>query len=128
MRNTDLRVRIPAGKFAEQLLRHDLPGLSDEQRRQTLAFMESRLRVLPSPMTVGVGAVAGVVGALCAVIGHRRVVGVLARRALPVVRDYVRLLRSLSFAYVWETWPGTAPDGSPLVCSRDRRSLIGESG
>jgi len=29
---------------------------------------------------------------------------------------------------VWETWPGTAPDGSPLVCSRDRRSLIGESG
>ncbi len=111
---TDLRVLIPAGHFADQLLRHDLPQLSEERRRQTLAFMESRLHVLPAPMTVGVGAVAGLVGAIGAIIGHRRLVEVLARRALPVVRDYVRLLRSLSFAYVWETWPDTAPDGSTL--------------
>jgi len=121
-----LRVPIPADRFAEQLLRHDLPGLSDERRRQTLAFTQSRLRVLPSPMTVGVGAVAMLVGALGSVIGHRRVAEVLGHRALPVVRDYVRLLRSLSFAYVWETWPDTATDGSSISASTDGASVVGE--
>lgn len=112
---TGLRVPIPAGRFAEQLLRHDLPQLSDDRRRQTLAFVHSRLDVLPGPMTLGVAAVAVLVGIAGAVVGHGRVAGVLANRALPVVRDYVRLLRSLSFAYVWETWPNTASDGSIVV-------------
>lgn len=108
----DLRVRIPAGRFAEQLLRHDLPRLSAERRRLTLAFTQSRLHALPAPMTVGVGAVAGAVGVLGSIFGQGRVASLLGRKAVPVVRDYVRLLRSLSFAYVWETWPDTAPDGS----------------
>jgi hypothetical protein len=45
-------------------------------------------------------------------VGRRRVVRLLAARPLPVVGDYVRLVRSLTYAYVWETWPATAADGA----------------
>ena len=106
-----LRIPIPAGRFARELLSGDLPALPEDRREATLSFVESRLLALPGPMTVGVGAVALAVGALGTVFGHRRVAGFLGTRPLPVVRDYVRLLRSLSLAFVWETWPDTAPDG-----------------
>ena len=35
--------------------------------------------------------------------------------------EYVRLVRSLAYAYVWETWPDTAPDGAPMTQRRRRR-------
>ena len=111
MRN--LRVSIPAGRFAGALLVNDLPGLPVERRAPTLAFVESRLHALPGPMSVGVGAVAACVGVFGAVVGHARLARFLGRTAVPVIRDYVRLLRSLSLTYVWETWPGTRPDGTP---------------
>jgi hypothetical protein len=65
-------------------------------------------------MRLGVGVVAIVVGAAGRLIGLSRVVRLLAKRPLPVVGDYVRLVRSLGYAYVWETWPATGPDGSSI--------------
>ncbi len=41
----------------------------------------------------------------------RRVAGALAGHPLPVVGEYVRLLRSLAYAYVWDTWPDTSVTG-----------------
>ena len=65
-------------------------------------------------MRLAVGVVATVVGAVGRVAGTRRLVAVLARRPLPVLGEYVRLVRSLAYAYVWETWPDTAASGRPL--------------
>ncbi|MEJ7721491.1 MAG: hypothetical protein WKF58_14130 [Ilumatobacteraceae bacterium] len=107
-----LRMRVPALRFADALVAHDLPRLSADRRAAAVAFAQSRLAVLPSPMSFGVGAVGAVVAIVGAVVGHARLAEFLARRPVPVVRDYVRLLRSLSIAYVWETWPDSRADGS----------------
>ena len=37
----------------------------------------------------------------------------LSRTRLPVIAEYFRLVRSLGYAFVWETWPDTASDGTP---------------
>jgi hypothetical protein len=105
-------MRVPALRFADALVAHDLPRLSADRRAAAVAFAQSRLTVLPSPMSFGVGAVGAVVAIVGAIVGHARLAGFLARRPVPVVRDYVRLLRSLSIAYVWETWPDSRADGS----------------
>ena len=97
--------------FADQLVTHDLPGLPAERRAEVVAFAVRRVAGLPSPMRVGVGAVAVIVGAGSRLFGRRRVTAFLASRPLPVFGEYVRLIRSLAYAYVWETWPGTAVDG-----------------
>ena len=100
--------------FCEQVVAHDLPELPPERRRAVVEFTIRRLDGLPSPMLVGVGAVSLATGALSAVVGTRRVVAILARRPVPVFGEYVRLVRSLAFAYVWETWPDTSASGRPL--------------
>ena len=44
--------------------------------------------------------------------GGTIILGFVARRPLPLAGDYVRLVRSLGYAYVWDAWPDTSPDGS----------------
>ena len=66
---------------------------------------------LPSPMRIGVGVVAVAVAGAGRLVGGGRVVRLLAARPLPVLGEYVRLVRSLGYAYVWETWPATTPTG-----------------
>jgi len=100
--------------FSDHVIAADLPALPAERRADVVAFAGRRIAGLPSPMKLGVGIVALVVGGLGRVVGMERLAGLLARRPLPVFGDYVRLVRSLSFAYVWETWPSTAADGSPV--------------
>lgn len=104
---------IPAARFGAELLVHDLPALPDERRAETVAFIERRLPQLPGPLSAGVAVVASTIALLGRLIGYRRTVDLVADRPLLVVRDYVRLLRSLSYAFVWETWPDTQPDGAP---------------
>jgi hypothetical protein len=100
--------------FAEQLLRRDLPRLPDERRRAVVSFACRRIDDLPSPIRLGVLAVAAVVRVLLVVPGAEPTVRLLAARPLPVVGEYVRLIRSLGYAYIWETWPATAADGRAL--------------
>ena len=100
--------------FCEQVVAHDLPELPPDRRDATVAFAGRRIAGLPSPMKLAVGIVAVVVGMLGRLVGTARVVSVLARRPLPVFGEYVRLMRSLTYAYVWETWPDTAASGRPL--------------
>ena len=98
-------------RFSDVLLAADLPDLPAERRREVTAFVGRRVDSLPSPMRVGLSAVAIVTGAAGAVVGRGRVVALLRRHPLPLAGDYVRLVRSLGYAYVWERWPDTGPRG-----------------
>lgn len=99
-------------EFSERLLAVDLPRLPVERRGETVAFAGRRIATLPSPMRAGLTIVAVIVAAAQRLAGGARVARVLAGRHLPVVGDYVRLVRSLCYTYVWETWPATAADGA----------------
>lgn len=100
--------------FSDQVLANDLPALPPDRRAEVVAFAGRRIAGLPSPMKVGVGLVSVIVGAAGRLVGLPRLVRVLAAHPLPVVGDYVRLVRSLGYAYIWETWPTTRPDGSAV--------------
>ena len=65
-------------------------------------------------MKVGVTAVAALVAILGKVVGGARLTALLARHPVPLFGEYVRLVRSLTYAYVWDTWPHTDPTGRPL--------------
>lgn len=102
-------------RFAERLVAHDLPALEPARRSAAVAFAARRVAGLPSPMALGVQLVAATVDVISHVGGERgatAIVGFIARRPLPVVGEYARLVRSLVTAYVWETWPDTAADGA----------------
>ncbi|HEY4333733.1 MAG TPA: hypothetical protein VGM78_14225, partial [Ilumatobacteraceae bacterium] len=45
--------------------------------------------------------------------GAERMLRWLINHPLPVVGEYVRMLRSLSYTYIWENWPQSLPDGAP---------------
>ena len=104
-------------EFCDHVLRHDFPDLPSERRRSTVAFTVRRVAGLPSPMKLAVTVVAVVVGALGRVAGTHRVVQLLAARPLPVLGEYVRLVRSLAYAYVWDTWPDTTHTGRPAAAA-----------
>jgi hypothetical protein len=99
--------------FADALLQIELPALPAERRGETVRFIERRMASLPDPVSIGVGAAAAAVRVAGRLAGYRRVAAVIGSRALPVFGDYARLVRSLGFAFVWETWPGTQADGAP---------------
>ncbi|MBI5087508.1 MAG: hypothetical protein HZB15_01175 [Actinobacteria bacterium] len=107
----------PAGPlvapFAEQLLRLDLPRLDDARRREATAFAVRRVAGMPGVVRSGVLAVALPIRLALATPLAGATVRFLARRSLPLVGEYVRLVRSLGYAYIWETWPDTRPDGAP---------------
>ena len=99
------------GPFADRLLAFDFPALDDARRGQVVAFVARRVDGIPSVMRIGVIIIATLVRAAI-VVGGDAVVGLLARHHPPVIREYVRLVRSLGYAYIWETWPDTRPDGA----------------
>jgi hypothetical protein len=100
------------GPFADRLLALDLPGLDPSRRRLVVDFAARRVDGLPSIMNLGVLCLAAVFRVLMALPGSTALLRVLARTALPLAGEYVRLIRSLGYAYIWETWPDTLPDGS----------------
>jgi len=100
-------------RFSDHVVANDLPALPADRRAETVAFAGRRIAMLPSPIKLGVGAAAILVDGLGRVMGPRRLVRLLAARPLPVLGEYVRLVRSLAYAYVWDTWPDTEPDGAP---------------
>jgi hypothetical protein len=101
--------------FSDRLLAHELPGLPGAQRAEVVAFVGRRVAGLPSPMRLGVGVVATFVDGIGRLAGADRLARLVGQHPLPVVGEYARLVRSLAFAYVWDTWPATAPDGTPLT-------------
>jgi hypothetical protein len=99
------------GRFADGLLAADLPSLDEARRRRTVEFIEQRVTVLPSVTRFGVRLIGAGVEVLSRVAGRGRVLTVVTTLRLPLVAEYPRLVRSLGYAYIWETWPGTDVDG-----------------
>ena len=97
------------GPFADRLLALDLPDLPAARRTEVVHFATRRIDGLPSVMRFGVLVIAAVLRVLMVIPG---VVGFFARTPLPLLGEYVRLIRSLGYAYVWETWPETQPTGA----------------
>lgn len=105
--------RMPptVARFADGLLASDLSLLPDDRRRDAVAFIGRRVRVLPSITRFGVLVIAAVVHVAGTVLGHERVRRIVLRLPLPLLAEYPRLIRSLGYAYIWETWPDTDVDG-----------------
>jgi len=102
----------PVERFAAALLASDLPGLPDDRLRDAVDFVERRVVDLPSITRLGVRVIGGSVDLLGRVVGRRRALQAVTARPLPLVAEYPRLVRSLGYAFIWETWPDTAVDGA----------------
>jgi hypothetical protein len=102
----------PVGRFADSLLSRELPALDDERRSATVEFVQRRVDGLPSVTRLGVTIVSFGVDVVRRFGGDERMLDVATGLPLPLVSEYPRLVRSLGFSYVWETWPNTAPDGA----------------
>ena len=101
------------GRFADDLLADDLPGLPADRRADTVAVIERRIDRLPSVTRLGVRAISLGVDGLARVAGNERARRLATGVSLPLLAEYPRLVRSLGYAHVWETWPNTAVDGTP---------------
>jgi hypothetical protein len=99
-------------RFAEKLLASDLPGLTDDHLQRTAEFIERRVQVLPSITRLGVRIIGGAVDLLGRAIGRPRTLTTVTALPLPLIAEYPRLIRSLGYAFIWETWPDTAVDGA----------------
>jgi hypothetical protein len=97
----------PVGRFAGVLLADDLPALDVARRDAAVAFIQRRVLILPSFTLLGVAVIAIAVDVIGRVVGLARVARFIASRPLPLLSEYPRLIRSLGYAYIWETWPDT---------------------
>lgn len=106
------------GPYADRLLALDLPDLPADRRDEVVEFVARRVDGLPSVMHLGV-LLLGVGFRLALAMGGAfanggdRVVRRLSSLPLPLVGEYSRMIRSLGYAYVWETWPDTTATGAP---------------
>ncbi len=107
-----LSIEGPFGVFADRLLALELPELPDSARAESVAFVCRRAHQLPSPLRVGVTVLTIATGIGQRLIGPERVTGFLASTRLPFVGELARMVRSLGFAFIWETWPDTRPTGA----------------
>jgi len=100
------------GPFADRLLALDLPHLDPARRRDTVEFVARRVDSLPSVMHLGVLIIATVFRVVVATPLADRFVRLMSHLALPLIGEYVRLVRSLGYAYIWESWPDTQANGA----------------
>ena len=100
------------GDFADRLLATDLPALPGPQRREVVGFVARRDDGLPDFTRLGVLIIGSFFRLVLAVPGGWGLARLLMKLPLPLVAEYPRLVRSLGFAYVWEHWPATRPDGA----------------
>lgn len=108
-----LRPSGPFGRFADDLLSTELPDLPADRRAETVSFVCRRAAQVPTPLQLGVITLSVGVGGMQRLLGHPRTVGFLRGTSLPFVGELARLVRSLGFTYVWETWPTTTESGAP---------------
>lgn len=99
-------------RFTRRLLAVDLPGLGESQRGEVTDFAVRRVDELPSVLRIGVKCIAAPMRIVIALPATDRLLAWLIRNPPPIVGEYVRMVRSLAYTYVWETWPMTRPDGS----------------
>ena len=99
------------GRFADRLLTIELPDLPQPGRDDTVAFVCRRANQLPSPLRLGLVLVCTGVALAQRVAGIDRTTRFLQDSRLPLLGELPRMVRSLGFAYIWETWPDASPSG-----------------
>lgn len=109
-----LCVEGPFGTFADRLLALELPDLPNERRAETVAFVCRRTREVPTPLKLGVTTLTVAVGLSHRAIGGDRTTAFMRSTSLPFVSELARMVRSLGFAFIWETWPDTSPTGGSV--------------
>jgi hypothetical protein len=107
-----LRPSGPFGRFADDLLQLELPDLPDARRLETVTFVCRRADQIPTPLRLGIIVLTFAVGLAQRALGLRRTTGLLRSTPLPLIGELARMVRSLGFTYVWETWPDTTPTGA----------------
>ena len=100
------------GPFADLLLIAELPGLSGGRRAEVVEFVQRRANAVPSFTHFGLTMIALLYRGVMAAPGGRRVAQFLSSKPIPLLGEYPRLIRSLGYAYVWERWPDTLPNGA----------------
>jgi hypothetical protein len=90
----------------------ELPYLPAARRTETVAFVCRRAAQVPTPLRLGLIGLALAVGVAQRMLGPSRTVAFLRGTSLPFVGELARLVRSLGFTYVWETWPSTTASGA----------------
>lgn len=100
------------GLFANSLLAIELPDLPATARAETVTFVCRRAGQLPSPLRAGLVLVCTGVGLAQRLAGPDRSTRALQGSSLPLVGELPRMVRSLGFAFIWETWPDTSPSGA----------------
>src|SRR5215468_8053497 len=98
--------------FAQRLLAVDLPGLDEPRRDEVTEFALRRVDELPSVLRAGLTCIAAPMRVVVMVPGSGRFIAWLIRHPVPLLGEYVRVIRSLAYTYIWERWPQTQPDGS----------------
>lgn len=102
----------PVGRFADSLLARDLPALDVDHRAEAVEFIERRVDGLPSVTKLGVIVISHGIDLVRRVVGQQRALDVATGLPLPLLSEYPRLVRSLGYTFVWETWPNTSTDGA----------------
>ena len=64
---------------------------------------------VPSPLKLGISILTAGVGLAQRVVGDDTTTSFLRGTSLPFVGELSRMVRSLAFAFIWETWPNTLP-------------------
>jgi hypothetical protein len=106
----------PFGRFADRLLTAELPDLPPDRRGDTVAFVCRRADQIPSPLRLGVTLLVVVIGLVQRMIGLERTTSFLRATSFPLVGELARMVRSLGFTYIWETWPASSPTGGVTTC------------
>jgi hypothetical protein len=105
------------GLFADRLLTIELPELPGSARDDTVVFVCRRAGQMPSPLRLGLVLVCAGVALVQRAVGTDRMTRLLQESRLPLLGELPRMVRSLGFAYIWETWPDTAPSGATRVAT-----------
>ena len=100
------------GIFADALLATELPDLPPDRREATVAFVCRRAQEVPTPLRIGVTLLSIGTAVAQRVAGVDRTTTFLRATTVPFVGELARMVRSLGFAFVWETWPATSPTGA----------------
>ncbi len=106
------RLDTIVGPFADLLLMADLPGLPEGRRAEVVEFVQRRANGVPSFTRFGLTVIGLLYRGVMIVPGGRMVARFLASKPIPLLGEYPRLIRSLGYAFVWERWPDTLPNGA----------------
>jgi hypothetical protein len=100
------------GPFADAVLAADLPLLPADRRAEAVQFVQRRVAVIPSFTRFGVTVIGLLYRGLLVAPRGTTIARFLSSQPLPLLGEYPRLVRSLGYAYIWERWPDTMPNGA----------------